>query len=267
MVIDHHRGPREALLRAEAWRFGTDARWDLFARLCRAFVLVGAGRLGEAAALYQRCGRPESWQAPRAAELLLHTVAARVAAGLGATDDVRLLRARLEPRRGRYVVGGAGGTNFLGPVELVLGVCAAALGDWDAAVADLRAAGARCRTIGAPSFAVEAACLLGETYERSGSPAQARAVAREALGLARTLGMTPWAERLERLATPDDPLSAREQEVARLVAAGLSNREIAATLVISERTAQNHVQHILTKLGFANRAQVAAWAAGRRRSE
>jgi DNA-binding NarL/FixJ family response regulator len=65
------------------------------------------------------------------------------------------------------------------------------------------------------------------------------------------------------LAAASDPLSPREREVARLVADGLSNREIAARLVISERTAQNHVQHILDKLGFANRAQVAAWAAGR----
>jgi DNA-binding CsgD family transcriptional regulator len=55
------------------------------------------------------------------------------------------------------------------------------------------------------------------------------------------------------------PLTARETQVAALVGRGLTNREIAATLVLSERTAQNHVQHILTKLGFANRSQIAAW--------
>jgi DNA-binding NarL/FixJ family response regulator len=54
-------------------------------------------------------------------------------------------------------------------------------------------------------------------------------------------------------------LSRREVEVAALVAEGLTNRQIAERLFISERTAQNHVQHILTKLGFANRSQVAAW--------
>lgn len=57
------------------------------------------------------------------------------------------------------------------------------------------------------------------------------------------------------------PLSRRESEVARLVAQGLSNREIAKTLVISERTADAHVQHILNKLGFNSRAQIAAWVA------
>ncbi|MEU2157587.1 LuxR C-terminal-related transcriptional regulator [Streptomyces sp. NPDC019396] len=55
------------------------------------------------------------------------------------------------------------------------------------------------------------------------------------------------------------PLTPREQEVARLVAEGKSNREIAAALVVSSRTAENHVQKILTKLGFSRRGQVAAW--------
>ena len=49
--------------------------------------------------------------------------------------------------------------------------------------------------------------------------------------------------------------------MARLIAEGRSNKEIAAQLVISQRTAENHVEHILTKLGFTSRAQVAAWAA------
>jgi DNA-binding CsgD family transcriptional regulator len=56
-------------------------------------------------------------------------------------------------------------------------------------------------------------------------------------------------------------LSPREAEVARLVAEGLTNRQIAERLVISQRTAQNHVQHILTKLGFTTRSQIAAWSA------
>jgi DNA-binding NarL/FixJ family response regulator len=55
------------------------------------------------------------------------------------------------------------------------------------------------------------------------------------------------------------PLSPREAEVAALVAQGLANREIARSLVISERTAQNHVQHILTKLSLTTRREVAAW--------
>ncbi len=56
-------------------------------------------------------------------------------------------------------------------------------------------------------------------------------------------------------------LTKREHQVAELVARGLSNRQIAAKLMISLRTAQGHVEHILSKLGFTSRAQIAAWVA------
>lgn len=54
-------------------------------------------------------------------------------------------------------------------------------------------------------------------------------------------------------------LTRREREIARLVAEGLTNREIAARLVISHRTADAHVEHILAKLGFRSRTQIARW--------
>jgi predicted ATPase/DNA-binding CsgD family transcriptional regulator len=54
-------------------------------------------------------------------------------------------------------------------------------------------------------------------------------------------------------------LSPREDEVARLVAEGLTNRDIAQRLFISERTAEYHVEQIRNKLGFRNRSQIAAW--------
>jgi non-specific serine/threonine protein kinase len=59
-------------------------------------------------------------------------------------------------------------------------------------------------------------------------------------------------------------LTRRELEVADLIARGLSNKEIARTLVISPRTAEGHVTHLLDKLGFASRARVASWVAERR---
>ncbi|MGW6730907.1 protein kinase domain-containing protein [Nocardia sp. NPDC055029] len=54
-------------------------------------------------------------------------------------------------------------------------------------------------------------------------------------------------------------LTKRERQVADLIAQGLTNKQIAAKLVISQRTAQGHVEHILTKLGYTSRAQIAAW--------
>jgi DNA-binding CsgD family transcriptional regulator len=56
-------------------------------------------------------------------------------------------------------------------------------------------------------------------------------------------------------------LTRREHEVAGLLAEGLSNKDIAARLVISQRTVETHVDHILGKLGLTSRAQVASWVA------
>jgi DNA-binding CsgD family transcriptional regulator/sugar lactone lactonase YvrE len=62
-----------------------------------------------------------------------------------------------------------------------------------------------------------------------------------------------------QLVTPN--LTRREREVATLVAQGLTNREIAARLFISERTAESHVEQIRGKLGFRSRTQIATWVA------
>jgi len=74
-------------------------------------------------------------------------------------------------------------------------------------------------------------------------------------------------EPAEQPSTPSfDParLSKREIEVLRLVAAGKSNRRIAEELTISTNTVDRHVSHILGKIGAANRAEAAAYAARQR---
>jgi len=113
---------------------------------------------------------------------------------------------------------------------------------------------------------------------------QARHAARAALGPARYDAEFAAGQRLSRdaaaelalgysspadLLSPDGvgsgsrtgaaELSEREADVARLVAEGLTNKQVAARLFISERTVDSHVRSILNKLGFSSRAQIAAW--------
>lgn len=69
---------------------------------------------------------------------------------------------------------------------------------------------------------------------------------------------------ISQAAPPADGLSPRQREVVQLITQGLSNKQIAEALFISERTADTHVEHILRKLGVHSRAQVAAWEVERR---
>lgn len=79
------------------------------------------------------------------------------------------------------------------------------------------------------------------------------------------LGATPGVAlvvSLSRLAAPSLPggLTAREVEVLALVAKGLTNRDVALQLVISEKTVASHLSHIFTKLGLTSRAAATAYA-------
>lgn len=66
---------------------------------------------------------------------------------------------------------------------------------------------------------------------------------------------------MQRLtSSPGGDLTEREREVLALVARGYTNKQIAETLYVSEKTARNHVSHILEKLGLARRSEAAAYA-------
>jgi DNA-binding CsgD family transcriptional regulator len=79
--------------------------------------------------------------------------------------------------------------------------------------------------------------------------------------LLRTSELIPGSKRMPRVRVKTiAELTLREQQVARLIAEGKSNRAIAETLVLSERTVESHVSSILSKLGATSRAQIAVWA-------
>ena len=236
--------------------------------MSRAVLLLCAGMPDEATASYQQAGPVDSWTPPPFHVLYTYAWGALAAAGLGRHDDLALLFDKLEPFRGEHAV--AEGVAYMGPIELTLGRGALVLGRVDRAVADLTTAAEQSEQAGAHGFLAEARYHLAAALvsrDQQGDVDRAAAEAREADRLARSLGMSAYTTQtgalVAHLATSAPPvLSRRELEVAGLVAEGLTNRQIAERLVISERTAQNHVQHILTKLGFTTRSQIAAWRAG-----
>ena len=81
-----------------------------------------------------------------------------------------------------------------------------------------------------------------------------------ARGIFERLGARPDLALLDQPTTSRHGLSGRELEVLRLVAAGRTNREIAASLVISEHTVARHLQNIFAKLGISSRAAATAFA-------
>lgn len=96
---------------------------------------------------------------------------------------------------------------------------------------------------------------LGEKAEPSVAPAASAGAAPDSL----------LSTSASKNSVPFQALTRREREVAAMVAQGMSNREIAARLVIAQRTVEGHVEHILSKLGFSSRTQIAAWIAAQQR--
>jgi DNA-binding CsgD family transcriptional regulator len=162
------------------------------------------------------------------------------------------------------------------------GAALAALGQWAAAEATFGAALAEAQARDLPPLVWRLHAALGTAYlaqqrrsEADEAFAAARAVAeRLAAGLGERPVRVTFLDQLGRLLPEARPPSARaaaraawggltprEREVAAHLARGRSNREIAAALVVSERTVEYHVGNILGKLGLTSRAQAAVWAA------
>jgi DNA-binding CsgD family transcriptional regulator len=136
--------------------------------------------------------------------------------------------------------------------------------DSEVAERHLTAALATSRAAGSPPYEAISRVQFARLQLARRGPGDGPAAAANldaALRIADRLGMAPLAAEARALRAQTPVLSIREEQVAALVAEGLSNRQIAGRLGLSERTAENHVTHILTKLGFDSRARIASWYA------
>ncbi len=137
-------------------------------------------------------------------------------------------------------------------------------GDARAALTSLREAAATWLELEAPYDAARARVLVAAAYRALGDEDVAEIELESASGMLAELGAAPDLARLDsraaRFGTKEHGLTPRQLEVLRLVSAGNSNREIAATLVISEHTVARHVQNIFAVLGVSSRTAAGAFA-------
>ncbi len=170
----------------------------------------------------------------------------------------------LAPLAGINVMIGHGVACY-GAADRYLGMLAVTLGDTDNAASHFEAALHFNRQMGADTWLAHTAYEYGRMLLRGGDAAYADQLLTEAIRIADAVGMPTLLARARALAPVSssplpDGLSIRELDVLRLMARGLSNREIGITLFISEHTAANHVRSILRKTACANRTQATAYA-------
>ncbi|WP_148575305.1 helix-turn-helix domain-containing protein [Nocardioides caldifontis] len=184
---------------------------------------------------------------------------ADVCAWLGDEATAAKLYATLLPYEHQHVIAHAH-APYQGPVGLALGRLARVLGNLTGAEGHLRSTLASTEQVHAlPSKAYVLAELAAVEPTRSRAR---REHAHGALELARRLGMAPLVDQLDALlgsGEGDPVLTPREAEVTALVAQGMSNAAIARQFTLSERTVENHISRILSKLGLTSRTALALW--------
>jgi len=179
--------------------------------------------------------------------------------GLGRLDDAEAMLdwyARLAAANGRIFA--------LAACDRCRGLLHAARGELAEAIAAIEASRARYATIADPFGLARTLLALGTVERRAAHRRAARETLGEALAAFEDLGARLWAERaraeLARIGgrrASGDELTPSERQVAALVAEGRTNREVAAVLVLSERTVEGHLSSIYAKLGVRSRSELA----------
>jgi len=237
--------------RAEAERLLEEAGSSRSAQLCHARLAMDDGNYGRAVQLLERLLRrqPEGRALDRAPILEL-LARAHIAQG-----DFEQAQARLAALR--EIEQEVGSRPLRAAVDGIAGAVAAGRGDLDAARRLHEDAVDGLERSGAPYEAALARMELALTLDCA---EVAKAEAARALAAFEALGAVHEAEKARLLVGAKGELTPREQEVAGLLADGLTNRQIAERLVVSEHTVHRHVTNILRKLSLPSRAAVAAYS-------
>ena len=175
-----------------------------------------------------------------------------------ALDEARAAAAQLDE-----VAGDVGSAAMLAHAAYAAGAVELVGGDASGALPYLRKARQLWTRVECPYEVARVRLLTGRALtalDDAGSARQELEAARDAF---LALGATPMVEEVAALVEPDRPpggLTAREVEVLRLVASGRSNPQIAADLVLSEKTVARHLSNIFTKLDVGSRTAAAAYA-------
>jgi DNA-binding CsgD family transcriptional regulator/Tfp pilus assembly protein PilF len=262
--LDEARQLLESQLAAPERRDDAHASWPLLGSLIRVYLALG--NVDRAVALLdERIVRQHTGMPAKVQDLLIVAVEAYLQAGWAdRASELLVSIAALHSA--------AENPLTLARLEDGHGLLAAHEGRHADAAAHFGQAIERWRAMEAPYEEARARRRRAEGLLRLGDPA-ARAGALRDLAAARAiferLGAARELEAADALARRYEPppavvrrgeLTARERQVIALIAQGYSNRAIAETLVISEKTAEVHVGNILGKLGFSSRTQAAAYA-------
>ena len=221
-----------------------------------ALLRLAQGRVDAAASVVERC--LDVAGAHRSARARLLPAHVQVAVAAGDLDAARASTVELEATAADV------GTGILGATALVArGRLQLAEGDHRAACATLRSALAAWQSLEVPYEAATTRTLLGLALRDAGDRDGAAASFSAAEALFEQIGARLDARHTRELTGParlPAGLTEREAEVLRLVATGATNREVAAELVLSEKTVSRHLSNIFTKLGVSSRSAATAFA-------
>jgi DNA-binding CsgD family transcriptional regulator/tetratricopeptide (TPR) repeat protein len=203
---------------------------------------------------------------PRWAPLLFHI--GLVANMLGDTETADVVYRSFADLEPDFMTDGSGAVFCAGASPRMFGELALTTGRVPEAVAHFRLAIEMNARIGALPFLALSRLGLAKALVRQGKDLpEARRLAVEAAAEFRRLdfpGPLSTADELllaiSAAARASNPLSPRESEVAAMIGEAMSNRQIAARLVLSERTVESHVRSILAKLGYTTRTEIATWS-------